>query len=237
MIISQDVLDKKMHIKGEKKMRTVFEEELHKLLDDMTHLANAANESLHKAIQAYNDRDAALAHQLFADDLRINTQTIDIEQDAYRVIVLYQPVTDDLRKVFTILQASADLERMADHAVSIARAVIRRHEEMVGEDEIDAMIQKMANICGEMLTEAITAFREQDLDLARDIAARDNELDELLKEIYRVTTSRMETHSEIVNVGIDYINIGNNLERFGDYITNICERVVYLDTGSIVELN
>lgn len=218
-------------------MRTQFDEELKDLFDDLSHLTNAAHESVQKSIQALNNRDKDLAHELFSDDLRINALTIDVEQSAYKLIALQQPVSEDLRKVFTVLIASNDVERIADHAVSIARQVIRREEDQVAIEEIENIINKMAEIVTEMLDAASRSVQDQDSKLAQEVAQRDNEVDALLKEIYHMATRRMEVDTDTISPGIGYINIANNLERIGDYVTNICERVIYLDTGTIVELN
>lgn len=218
-------------------MRQVYNQELQQLLESLTRLANAANESLHIAMKAYNDNDPNLAQNLFSKDLRINAATVDIELDAYRIVVLQQPVADDLRQVFTVLQASSDIERIADHAVTIGRNVIRRGDDHVSLPEMDERINKMAEIVGQMLTDVTKAVVEHDADAAREIAARDNKVDELLKEIISETANRMQTNTENVPIGISAIQIASSLERIGDYVTNICERVVYLDSGSIVELN
>lgn len=218
-------------------MRTVFEEELQQLFIDLTRLGNAANESLHKAIKAFNTRDRDLAHELFSDDLRINAATIDIEQDAYRVIVLQQPVARDLRKVFTVLQASTDIERIADHAVSIARSTIRREDESESHEEIDQYVNKMADIVSHMLSDALDSVSKHDSNAAREIASRDKEVNELYKEVIRSASKLMEENLDTVNTGIGYIQIAGSLERMGDYSKNICERVVYLNTGTIIELD
>lgn len=218
-------------------MRQVYTQELQQLLESLTRLANAANESLHIAMQAYNEDDPDLAQTLFSKDLRINAATVDIELDAYRIVVLQQPVADDLRQVFTVLQASSDIERIADHAVSIARSVIRRNNDHASVSETDERINKMAEIVAQMLTDVTKAVVEHDDEAAREIASRDNKVDALLKEIISETANRMESNTEDIPIGISAIQIATSLERIGDYVTNICERVVYLQSGSIVELN
>ncbi len=217
-------------------MRTVFEEELQQLFVDLTRLGNAANESLHKAIKAFNTRDRELAHELFSDDLRINAATIDIEQAAYRVIVLQQPVARDLRKVFTVLQASTDIERIADHAVSIARETIDRDDSHASNEEIEAIINEMAEIISGMITDALDAVARRDSDAAREIASRDKKVNALYRDVLRSASKSLEESNDSVAIAIAYIQIADSLERMGDYTKNICERVVYLNTGTILEL-
>lgn len=218
-------------------MRSVFEQELTDIYAQLTSLGNSANESLHKAVRAYREDDKELAHELFSDDLRINASTADIEKAAYRIIALQQPVAKDLRLLFTILQSSIDIERIADHAVSIGKATLRLDETFNPVVEINDIILQMANVTQEMLTGAIQAFMNQDAKQARKVAERDEEIDLLLKELFKHTIGKMEQSTELVTTGISYIGVGRNLERIGDYVTNICERIVFLNTGEIVELN
>lgn len=217
-------------------MRTQFEEELNQLFIDLTRLGNAANESLHKAIKAFDTQDTELAHELFSDDLRINAATIDIEQAAYRVIVLQQPVAEDLRKVFTVLQASTDIERIADHAVSIARQVIELDNNRQVKEETENNIKQMAQIVSQMIDEALKAVSERDSEAAREIASRDKEVNVLHQKVVRSAAKQMEESPEEVTTGISYIKVSSSLERMGDYTKNICERIVYLNTGTILEL-
>lgn len=218
-------------------MRSVFEQEMTEIYAQLTSLGNSANESLHKAVRAYQLDDKELAHELFSDDLRINASTADIEKAAYRIISLQQPVAKDLRLLFTILQSSIDIERIADHAVSIGKATLRLNESFNSVTEINEIITNMAKVAQEMLTGAIEAFMNQDAKQARKVAERDEEIDLLLKELFKHTIGQMEQSTELVTTGISYIGVGRNLERIGDYVTNICERIVFLNTGEIVELN
>ena len=218
-------------------MRTQFEEELVALSSDITRLGNAANEAFHKAMKAFYERDKDLAEQLVADDLHINNLTIEIEQTAYKIIVLQQPVADDLRQVFAALISSNDFERLADHAVSIAKAVIRQTDNSSDVEELDEIVRRMADPVGDMLSNVIEALAAVDVNRANQIAAKDAEVDALLKKMYRESSKRMEYNTEVVPLGISYIGIANNLERIGDYVSNICEQIIYMKTGAIVELN
>lgn len=218
-------------------MRKVFEEELKSLFIQLTKLGIAANESVHKSIKAHNTSDKELAKELFADDLRINALTVEIEKEAFRIIALQQPVSSDLRLVFTVLTSSLDIERIADHAVSIGRAVIRRKETDQHVDQLDEVVNRMAETAQTMISDAMDAFVNRDAETAKKVAMLDEIVDAGLKEIYHESAKRMQKNTEMVPSGISYINIGNSLERIGDYVTNICERIVYLNTGEIIELN
>lgn len=221
-------------------MRKSFQNELEQYRDHLTYIANAANEAIYKAIQALNQHDQVLAEEVVEGDLKINALSIQIEQEAYRIIALQQPVASDLRKVFAVLLASSDIERLADHASNIAGTVIRRKDiPMVHEASIDEIINQMADVVKLMLSDAIEAFIQEDATKAREVALRDNEVDGLLKEIYDQTNQLMLTHTDEdrIEIARDYVIIGKALERMGDYVTNICERIVYMDSGQIVELD
>ncbi len=217
-------------------MREQFNQQLMAYYDNIVKLGNIANEAVHKSIQAYNNNDKALAQEIINNDLNINELVVEIEVEAYRIIALQQPVTDDLRRVFTVLLVSTDLERIADHASSIAKAVTRASEDEVDVESIGDIINKMGIIVEEMLTDVLTAFTSDDVNL-QAIALRDDEVDALLKRLFNESAHRMRKNNEVVNYGIGHINIGKSLERIGDYATNICERLVYLQTGDYVELN
>ena len=221
-------------------MRKSFQNELEQYRDHLTYIANAANEAIYKAIQALNQHDQVLAEEVVNGDLKINTLAIQIEQEAYRIIALQQPVASDLRKVFAVLLASSDIERLADHASNIAGTVIRRQNiPMVREAAIDDIINRMADVVKVMLSDAIEAFIQEDATKAREVALRDNEVDRLLKEVYDQTNHLMLTHTDEdrIEIARDYVIIAKALERMGDYVTNICERIVYMESGEIVELD
>ncbi|WP_124058246.1 phosphate signaling complex protein PhoU [Vaginisenegalia massiliensis] len=218
-------------------MRTTYIHELEEFHNHLTRLGHAANESVHKAVKAYVEHDLELAHEVFSDDLRINASTADIEKEAYRLIALQQPVAGDLRMIFTVLHASMDLERIADHGVNIARSLLRREPDAGEVSKVADKISAMAEITQAMITDVISAFINQDIEAAREIATRDSQVDMLLKDIYRETSYRMQQDTELINLGLNYIGVATNLERMGDYVTNICERVIFLNSGEIVELN
>lgn len=220
-------------------MREAFQNELNDFLDKLAKIGNAANESISKSMKAFNDFDKEAAHDVVAGDLKINIMTTEIEQEAYRLIALQQPVARDLRKIFAVLLASSDIERLADHGAAISKAVIRLPESTQRIEPIEVIINKMAEEAQSMINDAIQAFCEKDSEKAKEIAYRDNIVDQYLKDLYAEVSDRMasESNQEGVTVGMSYIGIGNNIERIGDYVTNICERIIYLESGDIIELD
>lgn len=220
-------------------MRKTYVQELNQLHDHLILLTKKVNEAVLKSVDAFIRDDKELAHELFSDDLRINALVAEMEKDTYRIIALQQPVAGDLRMIFTVIHASTDLERMGDHAVSIARSTLRRKEGTRESKTVTGLLQQMADLVTQMTADVLKAYMDQDAQMARTIASWDEKVDQLLKEVYREARIRMSesTGEEVVEMGLGYIGVANNLERIGDYITNICERIVFLNTGEIVELN
>lgn len=218
-------------------MRQQFQEELEAFYQQLTKIGSIANEALHKAIQSYDHLDKNLAQEIVDGDNQINKLVVDIELEAYRLIALQQPVAGDLRRIFTVLLASMDIERIADHAADIAKTVLRLDTSLVRVEAIRNDLNQMATIAQDMLKDVLDSFYNIDEKKIQAIANRDDHIDDLLKKLYTDTQISMTTNTEVVNPGINFLNIGKSIERIGDYTTNICERLVYMETGEVVELN
>jgi len=133
-------------------------------------------------------------------------------------------------------QASSDLERMGDHAVSIAKSTIRvKGETRIA--EIEKEISDMSDYVKKMVDNVLVAYVKTDQEDARMIAQMDDRVNEYYKDIYYKTIESMKENPETVVSGTDYLSVAQYLERIGDYVTNICEWIVYLATGKISELN
>lgn len=191
--------------------------------------------SLEKAIQAVKEDDQVAAKEVIEHDEIINGHEIHLEKKTAQIIALQSPVAGDLRETISILKASSDLERLADHAVSIAKSVLILKEEY-RDEQIDAMIGQMGDNVLEMLSSILKAYTEVDDKLAVQIAAKDTGNDELYLKIRERTLSLIKSKPKFISEGIDYLQIANHLERSGDYITNIAEWIVYTKKGKITEL-
>ena len=191
--------------------------------------------SLEKAIQAVKEDDQVAAKEVIEHDEIINGHEIHLEKKTAQIIALQSPVAGDLRETISILKASSDLERLADHAVSIAKSVLLLKEKY-RDEQIDAMIGQMGDNVLEMLSSILKAYTEVDDKLAVQIAAKDTGNDELYLKIRERTLSLIKSKPKFISEGIDYLQIANHLERSGDYITNIAEWIVYTKKGKITEL-
>lgn len=217
-------------------MRKVFEEELNDLHVHFFQMGKAVHESIEKSIEAFIKHDKALAQEVIDNDIHINRLEVALEQDCIELIALQQPVTTDLRKIITVMKATSDLERMADHAVSISKSTIRVKGNK-REYDIEKGIYEMSVKVLYIVRKVLDAYVIFDADEARKLAALDKEVDMMGKELYSRCIKFMKNDPEIVLGATDYLRVTTYLERIGDYSTNISEWIVYLETGKVVELN
>lgn len=217
-------------------LRTQFEEELLNLHNQFYEMGMLVSSAIHKSVRAYVRHDKAIAQEVIENDLAINNMEVRLEKKSFEMIALQQPVTTDLRMIITVMKASSDLERMGDHAVSIAKSTIRvKGETRIA--EIEKEISDMSDYVKKMVDNVLVAYVKTDQEDARMIAQMDDRVNEYYKDIYYKTIESMKKNPETVVSGTDYLSVAQYLERIGDYVTNICEWIVYLATGKISELN
>ena len=217
-------------------LRSQFEEELDKLHNQFYAMGNEVLGQINKTVRAFITHDRQLAKEIIEADAKINEFELKLEQKSLEIIALQQPVSSDLRAVITVLKATSDLERMGDHAVSIAEATIR----MKGEVRIPAVeeeINKMGRQVRQLVESVLDLYLHKgDSDMAYDIAAKDELINQYFDEIRELTTEEIKKSPDSIITGRDYFQVISYLERIGDYAKNICEWVVYLNTGKITEL-
>ncbi|MGC6768578.1 phosphate signaling complex protein PhoU [Enterococcus sp. LJL128] len=217
-------------------LRSQFEEELLNLHNQFYEMGMMVSNAVHKSVRAYIDHDKQIAQGVIDYDAEINEMEVKLEKKSFEMIALQQPVTTDLRMIITVMKASSDLERMADHAVSIAKSAIR----LKGETripEIEKEISDMSDYVKKMVDNVLVAYVKTDQKDARMIAKMDDRVNEYFNSIYKNSINSMKADPETVISGTDYLHVATYLERIGDYVTNICEWIVYLATGKITELN
>ncbi|MBE3594110.1 MAG: phosphate signaling complex protein PhoU [Candidatus Carbobacillus altaicus] len=216
-------------------MRSQFDAALNALHNDLITMGSRVEAAIDRALKALVDQDTALAEAVIHEDNEINALLLKIESGCFTTIALQQPLGSDLRKIGTMLKVSNDLERIGDHAVSIAKAALRIHNETYVKPLIDT--PNMGKIVREMLAAALQAYIAQDADRARAIAERDDEVDALYKAIVTDAIQIMMTDEKWINQGTQFLFVARSLERIGDYVTNICEWIYYQKTGEIREFN
>ncbi|MGR3741527.1 phosphate signaling complex protein PhoU [Companilactobacillus sp. DQM5] len=217
-------------------MRTAFEEDLHNLHVRFSEMGMMVNESILKSVSAFINHDKELAKEVIQNDKRINKRETDLEKSSFELIALQQPVTSDLRMIVTVLKASSDLERMGDHAVSIAKATIDvKGNERIPEAE--ELIAQMGDSVKKIVEDVLDAYVKEDEKKAELIAKEDDVIDQFARQVSDLSIDKMKENTETIIGGTSYMLVASYLERIGDYATNICEWIVYLKSGHVVELN
>ena len=217
-------------------LRSQFEEELDKLHNQFYAMGNEVLGQINKAVRAFITHDRELAKEIIEADAKINEFELKLEQKSLEIIALQQPVSGDLRAVITVLKATSDLERMGDHAASIAEATIRMKGE-VRIPTVEAEINKMGRQVRQLVESVLDLYLHKgDSDTAYDIAAKDELINQYFDDIRELTTEEIKKEPDTIITGRDYFQVISYLERIGDYAKNICEWVVYLNTGKITEL-
>ena len=217
-------------------LRSQFEEDLLNLHNQFYGMGMLVSKAIHRSVRAYVNHDKELAKQVIEHDEEINNLEIQLEKKSFEMIALQQPVTTDLRRIITVMKASSDLERMGDHAVSISKSTIL----VKGQTripEIEKEISDMSDSVKKMVDNVLVAYVKMDQKDAKMIAAMDERVNQHFRDIYDHTIEAMKANPDTVISGTDYLNVAQYLERIGDYVTNICEWIVYLATGKITELN
>lgn len=215
--------------------RERFDLKLNSLRERLLSLGAMVAQAQERSVRALAERDEALAHELIAADQVINQTQREIEEECLLLIASQQPVARDLRLIFSISSIAGELERMADHAKGIATLALRLIDQPMLKPLID--VPRMAEIGRELLMGQLDAFMRCDVDAARQLAVRDNEVDQLNDQVFRELLVIMMTDPRTITRATYLLWVAHNLERFADRATNIGERVVFLQTNTIVELN
>jgi len=215
--------------------RTAFERQLTEIQDDMLVLATMAEAAIELSIDALKNRDVELARQIIADDLKINEKRYNTEEKCLELVATQQPLASDLRTIVAVLHIIVDLERIADHAEGNAKLALMLADEPPLKPYID--IPRMAQKGIEMLRASLEAFKDRDTERARAICEMDDEVDALYEQVYHELLTYMIQDPQSIQRATYLIWVAHNLERIADRVTNICERVVFMVTGHVQELN
>lgn len=188
-----------------------------------------------RSIHAFIERNESAAQGIIEGDYSINEMQRLIRSKTFSVMARQQPVARDLRTLVTVQLVASELERMADHAATIAKQCGRIDGAPALKPE-ESLVQ-MADMVGSQVRDSIQSFIKVDENLAREICSRDDGIDELYHTLISEMLRIMATHPDQVTHAAAIIFAAHDLERIGDRATNICEDVIYLSTGEIIELN
>lgn len=202
-----------------------FDEALSSLRNNVLMMAGLAERTLDRAIKGLLQRDDNLCTTAIADDEEIDQLEKQIDKDGVDVLLRFQPVASDLRRVVASMKLSTNIERIADQATNIARRArkLNRHPAL---PEVEIIIPIQAHAIA-MFKDAIDAFVREDVELGRAVVARDKDLDYMNKMANRKLTDRMAQDPKALRGYLNLIFISRCLERVGDHATNIAEDAVY----------
>ena len=214
--------------------RAAFDRQLQTLQDDVLLMGSMVEKAIERSIDALVRLDADLARQIIADDQLINDARWRLEEDAVRLLATQQPMAGDLRVIASVLPITTELERMGDHAEGIAKIVLMHGDLPPVKPLID--IPRMAELARSMLRRSLDALVRRDADAARAIVCDDDAVDALYDQVYRELLTYMIEDPHLIQRATWLLWSAHNVERIADRATNICERVVYVVTGKMVEL-
>ena len=215
--------------------RVSFDKQLAELDSMLLEMGREAESMLKNALKALEERDVELADRTIAHDDVVDRLRVDVERTAIRLIATQQPAAKDLRRIFAATSIAMDIERVGDYSLDICKAAKRLAARPLFKPLID--LPRMEQIVVKMLKQALDGFVTRDLDLIKRIIKNNNEVDGLYKYLHEELCGFMKQDPGLVDQAVQLIVIARNLERIADHITNIGERVCYVETGELIELH
>jgi phosphate transport system protein len=216
--------------------RETFERQLQMILDQVLVLGSMVEQAVLDSLDALKRRDQAAARRIYDADLQINEKRYSIESGCITLIATQQPMARDVRFLAAILEIITELERIGDYAKGICKITQIISEEAIDPVLIDEL-QQMAALGLDMLRRALDAFVISDDVIAREIPMEDAKVDRLYNLIYHKLMEQMTVDISTIDRANHIMWAAHNLERMADRVTNICERIVYVATGEMKELD
>jgi phosphate transport system protein len=221
---------------GELMTRERFDRQMQLLLDQVLVLGSMVEQSVLDSLDALKRRDLAKARRIYAEDQQVNEKRYSIESNCITLIATQQPMARDVRFLAAILEIITELERIGDYAKGISKI-----NQLLSEEPVDPVIlnelQQMAKLGLDMLRRALDAFVIGDEKAARGIPEEDDLVDRLYNQIYTKLVGQMIADPATIDRANHMMWAAHNLERMADRVTNICERIVYVATGEMRELD
>lgn len=219
-------------------MRSTLAQSMEQLDRDMIAMSDLVIESFSMAVAAFVNKDVTLSKKVVESDAAVNAKYFEIETEAIESIALQNPIAKDLRIISSVIKIISDIERIGDHSSDIAK--ISQH--IIGlniPDELKDDVVALSEVVKEIFKDAITSYINRDESLARTVCGRDDEVDRTFKILFDEFMQSMITNPSEDNIKVvtQMLFIIRYMERIGDHINNIAERVVYMQTGQLVDLN
>ena len=214
-------------------LREGYREKIKEIEQELLFMGDMVIKAIKRSIEALKSRDIDEAKRIIHDDRLINGKQVEIEERCINLIATQQPVAGELRELISFFNIITELERMGDYAEGIAKIVVMLGDEPLIKPLID--IPRMAEKATNMIKRSLEAFIKRDVEIAKAVWKEDDEVDRLYEQIYRELLSFMAEDPRTITRATYLIWIVHNLERIADRATNICERTVFLVTGSLEE--
>jgi phosphate transport system protein len=203
-----------------------FEVELQALKRRLLGMGALVEERVHQAMQALMERRVDAAEAIVAGDVEVNELQIEIDDRCLKLLALQNPMASDLRLITAAMKINADLERIGDQAVNIAENAVKIAAAPPLRPMID--LPRMAEMAETMTRDSLDAFVRRDANLARDVLARDDAVDLLKDQIFRVLLTHMMADPGTIERALGLLLVSRNLERIADHATNIAEDVIFV---------
>tara|TARA_B100000945_G_scaffold321075_1_gene333699 strand:- start:7778 stop:8449 length:672 start_codon:yes stop_codon:yes gene_type:complete len=218
-----------------KRTRVILDEYIKAIVDDVIRLSSKVDTAIEKAINAFSICDIELAQQVITEDVNVNAKRFDVEENCLHIMVTQQPVAVDLRLIVATMNIVTELERIGDYAAGIAKLAVRG--ELYPKREIPNAIYQLSSQCREMLKRAIISYSEHDANAAYSVADNDDSLDSQHRLLFHKLVGETRDASQSTDHLLSVLFVAHNLERIGDRATNIAERVIFMTSGKLTELN
>ena len=215
-------------------MSASFRKGFQEIQDKVMTMGGMVTKEINRSIEALKKRDLKMAHQIIANDAKIDELRFAIEDRCIELVATQKHKTDDLRVIVAVLSIITELERIGDYAEGIARIVVMIGDEPPLKPLID--IPRMADLTTEMIDKSLKSFVTRDVELARHVVSMDTSVDGLYDQVFRELLTFMMVDPKTINRATRLIWVAHNLERAADRVTNICERVVFTVTGKMEDL-
>ena len=215
-------------------LRKTFETEIQQLKDDVLLLGSMVEQAILGSVEALKKRDIKASEKIFEEDKQINDKRFEIENKLMILIATQQPMAHDLRLLASCMEIISELERMGDYAKGIANINMRMGDLPLLKPLID--VPRMAQIGADMLHSALTAFVNEDVEAAKAIPIKDDEVDALYNQVYHELMMYIIQDPKSIERANWLLWVAHNLERVADRVTNICERTVFIATGEMKEI-
>ena len=217
--------------------RVQFEAELEEVKTIASRMGVLVEDAIRYSVQALISRDRELATTVVEGDAEINRLHIQLREDVFVVISTQAPVASDLRLLIGVQYIGAELERMGDYAVRIAKRTRKLATEPAGNSAVLVDIGRMAELVEAQVHDILDAFIRVDSDAARRVAANDGPVDKVYRKVFADMLVVLTEEPEYALRSQYMLNIAHTLERLADRVTNVAEDIIFLATGEVVELD